>query len=247
MRRRAPRRRLAPRRSLALTRDSQFAKIQETLNVGLCDINVAQKISIAGLGGFARAQAVARQFQLYRISKVELQIKPLYDTFIPAATPLVGPATVPEFYWSMIRDGDYPTTATNVYFERRGCKPIRMDDKIIKLSFRPNTLLQTAGAAFAPNNGSVKMTPWLSCDATQGVSWSPNLTTHYGMCILAVSALLNPAVSNPGYNLSMTIHYEFKKPHQQFDASGPAVRDVTPVGYQELFDASGNSLDNPAH
>lgn len=245
-----PRRRRAPARRTRVPRlikDSQYANIQETYNVGLINANNAGRLTVAGLSGFVRAQNIARQFQLYRISHIELNCKPLYDTFIPGAVPVVGPATVPQFYYSIVRDGDFPSNATNVYFERRGCKPIRFDDKPIIVKWKPNVTLQVGQAGTQqPRVGNMKMTPWLSCDRTQGIDWTPDDTYHYGICFAAFTSLVNPAGDNPIMQVTMTVHYQFKKPHQQLDSSGPLVRDLTPTGYIELFDASGNSLDKPS-
>ena len=225
---------------------NQFASCQETYNIGIVNTNTIQKITVGGLLGFTRAQAIARQYQLYRIARIELQLKPLYDTYIPGAAS-AAPLTVPQLYYSIIRDGDFPTVGTNVYFERRGCKPIRFDDKIQKLSWKPNALMEVSGGAFASNNGQVKMTPWLSCDATQGVAWSPNETPHYGMALAAFTTLANPAVQVPVMDVTMTVHFQFKKAHQQLETTGVPVVDQTPQGYIEYFDASGNSLDGRTH
>lgn len=223
---------------------SQYANIVETYKVGPVKANVGQKISVAGLTGFLRAQALARQFQLYRIAKVELDIKPIYDTYLPGAAPVAGPTSVPYFYWQMVRDGDYPTTPLVGYFEQRGSKPQRLDDKIIKINWKPNTLLEVSGGAFAANNGNVKMTPWLSCDASQGAAWSPNATPHHGMVLAAYCSGTGDYFV---MDITMRVHYQFKKPHaQDAQTGGPALNDCTPTGYLEIFDASGNSLDNPS-
>lgn len=232
-----------------LVKDSQFAQLSETYNKGTLFANKPVSVIIGGLDGNLRAQSVARQYQLYRISKVEIKCKPLYDTYIPGAVTALAPLTVPEFYYSIVRDGDYPTAPTTVYFERRGCKPQRLDDKIITRTYKPNALLEVSGGSFQQNNGQVKMTPWLSCDAQQGIAWSPNLTPHHGI-VFGAFCLTNPANADavPVMTVSITIHYQFKKPHQQLEGTGgfPCVN-IAPTGYQEQFDASGNSLDGHTH
>lgn len=229
--------------------NSQFAQMSETYNKGVLYANKAVSVIIGGLDGNLRAQAVARQYQLYRISKVEIKCKPLYDTYIPGAAPTVGPLTVPEFYYSIVRDGDYPTAPTTVYFERRGCKPKRLDDKIVNIDYKPNALLEVSGGTFQINNGQVKMTPWLSCDSQQGIAWSPNLTPHHGVVFGAFCTTNPPAVDTvPIMTVSITIHYQFKKPHQQLEGNdGFTCENIAPTGYQEQFDASGNSLDGHTH
>ena len=75
---------------------------------------------------------------MYRIAKIDLEIKPVFDTYIPGAAPVAGPTSIPYLYWQIVRDSDYPTAPTNLYFEQRGSKPIRLDDKIIKFGWKPN-------------------------------------------------------------------------------------------------------------
>lgn len=224
---------------------TQFASLTETYDIGPLDANTGNKISIAGLVGFPRAQAVARNYGLYRIAKIDLEIKPVFDTFIPGATPVAGPTSVPYLYWQIVRDGDYPTAPTTLYFEQRGSKPIRLDDKIINLDWKPNALIDVApGLAGVPNNGSIKMTPWLSADASNGAGWLPNATPHYGMVFAAFCSGIG---AYKVMTAVMKVHYQFKQAHTQGAVTdgGVPIYDATPTGYTEFFDASGNSLDNP--
>ena len=84
------------------------------------------------------------------------EIKPVFDTYIPGAAPVAGPTSIPYLYWQIVRDGDYPTAPTNLYFEQRGSKPIRLDDKIIKVGWKPNALTDVQGGLGSPTNGNIR-------------------------------------------------------------------------------------------
>ena len=50
---------------------TQFASLTETYDLGPLDANTGTKVAIAGLVGFPRAQAVARNYGMYRIAKID--------------------------------------------------------------------------------------------------------------------------------------------------------------------------------
>ena len=222
---------------------TQFASLTETYDLGPLDANTGTKVAIAGLVGFPRAQAVARNYGMYRIAKIDLEIKPVFDTYIPGAAPVAGPTSVPYLYWQIVRDGDYPTAPTNLYFEQRGSKPIRLDDKIIKFGWKPNALTDVQGGLGSPNNGNIKMTPWLSADASSGAGWLPNATPHYGVVF---AAFCSGVGAYKVMTAVMKVHYQFKQAH----TGGRHRRWCShsrcdACWLYRVFDASGNSLDNP--
>ena len=165
---------------------------------------------------------------MYRIAKIDLEIKPVFDTYIPGAAPVAGPTSVPYLYWQIVRDGDYPTAPTNLYFEQRGSKPIRLDDKIIKVGWKPNALTDVQGGLGSPTNGNIKMTPWLSADASGGAGWLPNATPHYGVVF---AAFCSGVGAYKVMTAVMKVHYQFKQAHTQ----GPSPTVVFPFTMRRLL------------
>ena len=99
-----------------------------------------------------RAAAVAGAYQHYRIKRVTLIIRPQVDTFVGGGA--VGGYTIPNFYFMIDKSGTLPNTITIAAMKSMGAKPIRLDDKMIKVSWRPSVLQQIQDGG-APPVGSV--------------------------------------------------------------------------------------------
>lgn len=167
-----------------------------------------------------RAVAIAQSFQQYRLAKVEVFVKPNADTFIADN---VAPGTglgVPYFYYMIDKTGSMMNSATNtVLLRNAGAKPIRLDDKTIKITFKPAVLL--AGSDAGPGGtapaselaGITKVSPWITTNAnaaTPGAVWAPNSVDHLGIIFGAEQPRgpLNVDVAHVSYRLT----FEFRKP-----------------------------------
>lgn len=97
-------------------------------------------------GASARVLNIAQSYQEYRIKRVTWEVRGYFDTF-QAPSAATAP-TVPHLYWRMDKLGTYNTDTTLTTLKASGCKPIRLDDKLIRKSFKP-TVLQ--GVAESPS------------------------------------------------------------------------------------------------
>lgn len=228
-----------------LVNNSQMAKVVEYLPETVLSANTPTRITISGLLASVRAEQVGRQYAFYRISKILMKIKPVYDTYSPGIAPTgSNPGAVPYFFYSMVRDGDYAAAPTTHYFEQRGSKPIRLDDKIVNVGWKPNVLIQTdSGLAGLQTN--IKMTPWLSCDSSNGAAWNPSAVPHHGL-IMAAYAAAGGSGNGVVAKVSVEIHYEFKGAHAQVSTTEGDVSTVdllAPVSKAEpVYDVSGNEI-----
>lgn len=167
-----------------------------------------------------RAVQIAQGYQEYRLAKVEMFVKPNADTFIADN---IAPGTglgVPYFYYMIDKTGAMMNSATNtVLLRNAGAKPIRLDDKTLKISFKPAVSI---GATDAGPGGLTpiselaalhKVSPWLTTNAnaaTPGSPWAPNSVDHLGVIFGAEQPRgpLSVAVAQVSFRLT----YEFRKP-----------------------------------
>lgn len=200
-------------------------KITETYDLGDLVLNAPYLVGKAGITPGFRAADVAPNFGLYRIAKLEWSLRPYFDTYT-AATYQGGaignqPVAVPYFYWKINRYGEAPAAFTGTFLREQGAVPIRIDEKIIRWSYRPNVLLADTGAAAAAQqggSGQVKMTPWLSTDQTPGNNvFGLSSTQHYGHLMIAEGPAAGNAMPNIG-RLEVKVVYEFKNPRGQIAA-----------------------------
>lgn len=157
---------------------------------------------------FNRAQAVAQNFQEYRIKYVKLIFKPSADTF-----PLAAGNTIPQLYFQMNKYQAIPAGASLAQLLDMGCRPIRFDDKNITKAWKPVVLLgadNTAAATQLP--AVVKVTPWLSTNnaAIDPLAWSPSAAEHLG-CVFYVTKP-NPATPTVAYVVDVEVVFQYRRP-----------------------------------
>ena len=208
----APRRRRFARRynSNDVSGGPNTAKVVETLaNVDLT-CNTPYIFLKAGISG-PRASAVAPQFGLYRIARITYKINPLYDTYTSTAPGGNAIASVPHLYWKMNRYADAPAVWDGDFLRQQGCKPHRLDDKTVTISYKPNILL--AQSAAGSDSGQVKMTPWLSTDtAPDDQVFALSTTEHQGHLMYIENAVSGAPEEVRVAKMDVTIVYEFKNP-----------------------------------
>lgn len=187
------------------------AKVIEVLPSISLPLNTPIWITKAGITG-TRAPTIAQTFGLYRIARIEYTIRPIYDTYIAGSTGAGNFANqVPTMYWNLNRYGDYPVGFNGDYMRALGSKAYRCDDKLIKFSYKPNTLVvQNDTAANTP--ASIKMTPWLSTDDTpQDNAFTLSTAQHYGHTMFFEASGAGTATGTVA-NMDIRVVYEFKNP-----------------------------------
>lgn len=240
---RGQKKRIGMRRRLGVPRPLKYntkrvggnntARVSHTLTNTILP-NTPYDFTIAGIVG-ARPLAHAPEYALYRISKVVLKYKPTADTFVsnPAFIGGGGAVSVPNLYWKMNRFADAPAAFDAQDLKRLGARPFRLDDKTYTMSYRPNILLSRATDPANPgaggsDSGQLKMTPWLSTDATlmSPNAFAPSTTVHWGHFFI-VDCAVNGAGTQPVATLDITIYYEFKNPRVDWNESATAVQRLT--------------------
>lgn len=223
---RRPRRNWKRRSAGLLKRD--VAQVTSNLGQTMIDSSNLFSMENFSLSSCPRAKAVAAAYQYYRIKKVTLKFKPIYDTFQLGASSTV---TVPYLYWMIDRHSIFNGNATLATLKSAGAKPHRLDDKTITVNFAPsvaNASVTSYGQGTTPvayGPGSYKISPWLSTNANsfqqQGVGptgqWAPDSTDHAGI-VFGVEQYSAPT---PGSvcQVEVIIEYEFKK---RFFDTGPS-------------------------
>lgn len=167
-----------------------------------------------------RATAVAAAYQYYRIKKVTLKFKPLYDTFQLGASSTV---TLPYLYYMIDRHNTFPVNTTINTLKNAGAAPKRLDDKTISVSWAPsvvNSTLTAFGEGSAPpvlGLGTTRVSPWLSTNANNngatpgatGLYWKVDSTDHQGI-VFYVEQNTVPT-PNVVCTCEIMVEYEFKK------------------------------------
>jgi len=237
MRRRPLRRRgFRPARNV-----SEFASCSVTQWIGqVTTANVMYNLRNISLAQFARATQVAQAYQHYRIKKVLMEFKPAYDTFAPLALPAGQNLQVPYLIYMIDKSGSIPVNVDSTALGQMGAKPIRFDDKTIKVSWRPSVLTQTFGQANAQSQ--YKISPWLSTNANAlnpGV-FVPSEIDHLGIFWKVDRAGVLPVnYEEYTYEVRITVEFQFKKP---LIAPRSTVPDSTTVTMPVVYDISGNNV-----
>lgn len=196
MRARRNRRTVAERASLSVTRSFSLLTVNQTYR--LYDVQLSQ---------YARAVNVAKGYQLYRIRNVKLVCSPLADTFQAG-----GGTTVPYLYFQVDRTRNLENIRTSQEFKQLGCKPHRLDDKIVTFQYRPSVLNTTLDNAATQGGvfNQYKIMPWIRCRDETGApgTWNPDTTDHQGV----VFFLENSGGADIQWKIEIVVEFEFMKP-----------------------------------
>lgn len=161
-----------------------------------------------------RAVPVAQAYQHYRIKRIMLEFKPQVDTFIPEPGAAGVGSFVPNMFYIINKSGSVPPNATVDNLRAMGAKPIRFDERTIKVAWRPSVLQENAGV-LGDVGSSYKISPWCSTNASanQPGAWNPSTVQHLG-----ISWFINRPGVLPGgfaeftYDIQITVDFQFKKP-----------------------------------
>lgn len=193
---------------------AEWASLSVTQWIGqVTTANQMYNIRNIALSQFPRAVQVAQAYQHYRIKKVMLEFKPAYDTFAPLALPAGQNLQVPYLVYMIDKSGSIPTNVSSDDLYQMGAKPVRFDDKTIKVAWRPSVLTETFGQANAQSQ--YKISPWLSTNANAlnpGV-FLPSDIDHLG-CFFKVdrAGVLPVGYEEYTYEVKITVEFQFKKP-----------------------------------
>lgn len=213
--------------------------------------NTAYQINQIALEQFARALNVARNYQEFRIKMVECQFRPFYDTFSTALAPggagATDGASAPYLHYIVDKRGAVPSNFNLSTLKMMGAKPVRFDEKLITVKFKPGVMSlanETSGAApTALATGKVMISPWLPVNETPnaptGTTINTSTTNHAGLSFWIQQDYAGSLIPQGGlYILDLTAHFEFRKPNFGYIAPGevapaPAVQLVHKVAELE--------------
>lgn len=207
--------------------------MKQSLSLPNTQNNVINKLEDLCLAAFDRAAQVARAYQYFRIKRVDVQFKPFADTFSNSTT-----QSVPYLHW-LIMKGDALDPLTFNAMRDAGAKPIRFDEKTLNVKFRPFVQQQVIGegAAGAPPPstawGMSRVSPWLSTTyqpATDSIAWIPSKVPHTG---LFWGVQQDYSTITQYYDVTVTAHFEFKKPLGINPPTGTAPTGVSLLGLDD--------------
>lgn len=199
--------------------------------------NTMYSLRTIALSQFPRAVQVANAYQHYRIKKVTLEFKPSFDTFTPTSG--AGVLQVPYLIYLIDKSGSVPTTVGSNDLGQMGARPIRFDDKTIKVAWRPSVLTETFGQANAQSQ--YRISPWLSTNgnALNPGGFVPSDIDHLGIFFKVDRPGVLPAgVAEYTYEVRITCEFQFKKPLVQATQTEPAYNITMP----SVLDLSGNAV-----
>lgn len=158
------------------------------------------------LSQFGTLVKLAEFYQYYRITSVQIRIKPNYDTFSSGGT-----ASLPYLYFMTDKAGSLGNTTVNG-LKSLGCKPIRVDDKIILRKYKPSVRLDSGGQI-----GMFRSTPWIPTYEDDGITLN-DIVEHLG-CVWFITKTDNADAQK--YNIDVTITAQYRKPLIPADPAVP--------------------------
>lgn len=150
------------------------------------------------LSDLSRAQVIAREYQQYRITGVEMRFKPQFTVHQGQ-----GPTTLPSIYWLFNKTGSLNTLSASE-FEQLGTRQVRFDKGILVRKYKPTITDSATNGIMA---GSYKTSPWLPIVNPQ--TGGLNIPTHYGACFLITK--MNPGDATQ-YDVDVVVHIQYKRP-----------------------------------
>lgn len=214
----------------------EWASAKETIKLAADDMGTIYTLYDTNLSSFDRLKSIARGYQFYRFTKIELRFVPHADTFTQAAG-----TTVPTLYTLLDRNENFLISASGFDQMRElGVKPVRFDDKIVTRSWKPNVLLTMPQDNTNPPTTvgfpSTRVSPWLPTNyyAAQEAAvyqWSPSTVPHRGMVYGAYQIAPGPAAYQ--YHVEITVHAQFKKPNIVYTV--PVGEEAPPAAVTKLI------------
>jgi len=204
--------RTARRKARRSGTNPEWASANQAITLSQDSMNIVYRMDDINLAVFDRLANIAKSYQYYRFNKVDVIFTPLQDTFTDSNV-----QSVPYIY-KLLMKGDALDAGTFNKLRDAGCKPIRFDDKTIKISFKPfvqNAVIQqdsVGGAPVLPAWALSKASPWLATSYApqdQNLTWTPSTVPHKG---LLYGVEQQNSTSTHYYVVTIVAHAQFKKP-----------------------------------
>lgn len=160
------------------------------------------------LSTFTRAAQIGANYQQFRIKYLELAIVPDFDTFVVGGP---GAQGKPFFYYIIDKGNAINFNTTNQGIKAMGAKPIALDEKTIKIRWRPGVVLanEIQSSTGTTSAQQYMVSPWLPTDSDNALSsFQPSQVCHYGIKYFAENI-----AGSMTYSATLTAHFEFKKPY----------------------------------
>lgn len=201
----------------------EWAEAKQTLQLADDPMNVIFQLNQIRLAQFDRLSGIAKNYQFFRFTKVEMRFKPYSDTYIPGTGTAPGQVTasVPYLY-RLVDKGQTLVNAAADFNTLRdaGCRPIRFDDKTVTVSWKPAVIFMTqdytqgSPSTSVPKPAYNRISPWLATSANAGErvgSWFPSEIDHTGLIYGCEQNAVVPDLVYK-YGVEITVHAQFKKP-----------------------------------
>lgn len=196
-----------------------------TQGVGFYAGAVSYRLTNMSLALCPRAVQVAQAYQDYRIKRITLAFKPLFDTFT-AGSPNVS---VPYLYYMVDKRLAVPFNFTIDTLKSMGATPKRFDDKTIVAKYAPAVLQSsiTDPGSLTTALAVANISPWLpTSNAPSSIgTYIPSDVDHTGIVWQLYQAGSVPVMY---YDIDIMVDFEFRKPR----LNGPT--DPPPGGFKNL-------------
>jgi len=156
------------------------------------------------MGMFPRSQDVAKGYQHYRITKLTMTFKPNLDTFSGNSG-----SQKTFLYWMIDKSGSIPANISLEGLKQMGAKPIALDEKPIKISWRPSVRQEVQTQLGAAGANKYSISPWLTCNqngANPGL-FQPSTVEHWGLYFY-----VEQQGGGNAYGVELEAQFQFKKP-----------------------------------
>lgn len=154
---------------------------------------------------YARAVAIARNYQRFRMTGIKLTWKPTFDTYSAA-----GAGWKPNLYYMIDKNGSIPDNVTLEGLKQMGARPRAFDEKPISVTFKPAVLGESRINAGIPQAAQYVVSPWLATaqNPTAPGAWNPSDVSHQGIKWFIEQG----GVPNSKFFAEIEIQFEFTKP-----------------------------------
>lgn len=196
----------------------EWAEMKETHTFATLPANSAYFDYATSLARFQRASQIGHNYREFRITKVEYMFQPLVDTFTQGDF-ASNTSQVPYLYAMVDKTGTFRDFNTAEDLQQAGCKSRRLDDKTLRVIFKPAVLSYAHDRDNSSNLwAQPRISPWLSCDKFNdtgtATTYVPSSIDHLGLAWIVDG---QPAIK---YQLKQTVYFQFRKPGLHDDNPG---------------------------
>lgn len=187
-------------------------------------VNALYNLMNTQLIDYPRAVQVAGAYQHYRIKKITLTIKPVYDSFIAVA----GNPGKMNLYYMIDKSGSIPTNITLEGLKSLGAKPRQLDENNRTISWSPSVLesaMYQGGGPGVSSASKYKVSPWLTTSANVV---NPGVFVASGIDHLGIYWFVEQTPAGAGfqYSCEVEVQFEMKKPLTNLIGNTEAVKSV---------------------